>query len=41
MRKLGVEPEACLVYEDSEIGMTSARGAGAWKIVDIRNWPQA
>jgi HAD superfamily hydrolase (TIGR01509 family) len=41
MRKLGVEPEACLVYEDSEIGMTSARGAGAWKIVDIRNWPEA
>jgi HAD superfamily hydrolase (TIGR01509 family) len=41
MRKLGVEPEACLVYEDSEIGMTSARGAGAGKIVDIRNWPAA
>ena len=36
MRKLGVEPEACLVYEDSEIGMTSARGAGAGRIVDIR-----
>lgn len=36
MRKLGVEPEACLVYEDSEIGMTSARGAGVSRIVDIR-----
>ena len=36
MRKLGVEPEACLVYEDSEIGMTSARSAGAGRIVDIR-----
>jgi HAD superfamily hydrolase (TIGR01509 family) len=36
MRKLSVEPEACLVYEDSEIGMTSARGAGAGRIVDIR-----
>lgn len=41
MSKLGVAPEHCLVYEDSEIGMTSARGAGAGKIVDIRNWPEA
>lgn len=41
MRKLGVEPEACLVYEDSEIGMTSARGAGAGRIVDIRDWPHS
>ncbi|MFM8155407.1 MAG: HAD family hydrolase [Actinomycetes bacterium] len=39
MRKLGVEPESCLVYEDSDIGMTSARGAGAGRIVDIRQWP--
>ncbi|MGI9137034.1 MAG: HAD family hydrolase [Candidatus Nanopelagicales bacterium] len=39
MRKLGVEPESCLVYEDSEIGMTSARGAGVGRIVDIRQWP--
>lgn len=41
MRKLGVKPEACLVYEDSEIGMTSARGAGVGRIVDIRSWPLA
>jgi HAD superfamily hydrolase (TIGR01509 family) len=41
MRKLGVEPESCLVYEDSDIGMTSARGAGAGRIVDIRQWPNA
>lgn len=41
MRKLGVEPEACLVYEDSEIGMTSARGAGAGRVVDIRDWPHS
>ena len=39
MRKLGVDPADCLVYEDSEIGMTSARGAGAGRIVDIRHWP--
>jgi beta-phosphoglucomutase-like phosphatase (HAD superfamily) len=35
-----VDPEHCLVYEDSEIGMTSARGASAGRIVDIRRWPQ-
>ena len=39
MRKLGVDAADCLVYEDSEIGMTSARGAGAGRIVDIRQWP--
>lgn len=39
MRRLGVEPESCLVYEDSEIGMASARAAGAGSIVDIRAWP--
>jgi HAD superfamily hydrolase (TIGR01509 family) len=39
MSKLGVTPDSCLVYEDSEIGMTSARGASAGRIVDIRAWP--
>lgn len=39
MSKLGIEPGSCLVYEDSEIGMASARGAGAGRIVDIRRWP--
>ena len=39
MGKLGIEPGSCLVYEDSEIGMASARGAGAGRIVDIRRWP--
>lgn len=39
MRKLGVAPEHCLVYEDSEVGMASARGASAGRIVDIRRWP--
>ena len=41
MRKLDVEPADCLVYEDSEIGMTSARVAGAGRIVDIRDWPHS
>ena len=41
MSRLGVAPEHCLVYEDSEIGMTSARGARAGRIVDIRRWPRA
>lgn len=33
---LQVDPGRCIAYEDSEIGMTSARGAGIGRIVDIR-----
>ena len=40
MRRLAVDPAACLAYEDSEIGMASARDAGVGRIVDIRAWPQ-
>ena len=36
MQRLGVEPADCLVFEDSEVGMQSAQGAGAGEIVDIR-----
>jgi len=39
MRKLDVEPADCLVYEDSEVGMSSAHSAGAGRVVDIRRWP--
>jgi beta-phosphoglucomutase-like phosphatase (HAD superfamily) len=39
MERLEVDPATCLVYEDSEIGMAAARGAGAGRIVDIRDWP--
>ncbi len=39
MSRLEVEPGSCLVYEDSEIGMASARDAGVGRIVDIRDWP--
>lgn len=33
---LQVDPARCIAYEDSEIGMESARGAGIGRIVDIR-----
>ena len=39
MRKLDVEPADCLVYEDSEVGMSAAHSAGAGRVVDIRRWP--
>lgn len=35
-RLLQVDPARCIAYEDSEIGMQSARGAGIGRIVDIR-----
>jgi beta-phosphoglucomutase-like phosphatase (HAD superfamily) len=36
MELLGVTPDACVVYEDSEIGMASARSAGIQTVVDVR-----
>jgi beta-phosphoglucomutase-like phosphatase (HAD superfamily) len=36
MELLGVRPEECIVYEDSEIGMASARAAGISAVIDIR-----
>ena len=36
MAVLGVRPEDCIVYEDSEIGMASARAAGIGAVIDIR-----
>ncbi len=36
MEVLGVRPEECIVYEDSEIGMASARAAGISAVIDIR-----
>ena len=41
MQRLSVDPLRCLAYEDSEIGMASARDAGVGRIVDIRDWPTA
>ena len=39
-RRLGVPPEACLVYEDADLGIEAARRAGmAW--VDVREMPGA
>lgn len=36
---LGVDPATCVAYEDSDIGMESARGAGIGRVIDIRDWP--
>ena len=36
MEVLGVRPEECIVYEDSEIGMASARAAGISAVIDVR-----
>ncbi len=36
MELLGVSPEECIVYEDSEIGMASARAAGISAVIDVR-----
>lgn len=33
---LGLAPDECVVYEDSEIGIASARAAGITAVVDIR-----
>ncbi len=37
MALLGVGPDECVVYEDSEIGMASARAAGIRTVIDIRH----
>jgi HAD superfamily hydrolase (TIGR01509 family) len=36
MDLLGVSPDEVVVYEDSEIGMQSARAAGIATVLDIR-----
>lgn len=33
---LGVDAASCIAYEDSEIGMQSARDAGVGRVIDIR-----
>ena len=39
MARLGVEPSQCVAYEDSDIGIASARAAGVGRVVDVRDWP--
>ncbi len=36
-RRVGVEPQSCLVYEDSELGIMAARSAGM-DFVDVRTF---
>ena len=34
---IGVPPEACLVYEDGDLGIEAARRAGM-EVIDVRPW---
>ncbi len=36
-RRIGVEPDACVVFEDSELGLLAAERAGM-RGIDIRTW---
>ncbi len=36
-RRLGVPPESCVVFEDTDIGLEAAR-RGGMKSVDVREW---
>jgi HAD superfamily hydrolase (TIGR01509 family) len=36
-RRLGVRPEACRVYEDTDPGIEAARRAGM-EYIDVRSW---
>lgn len=39
-RRLGVAPEACVVFEDADLGLEAGRRAGM-DVVDIRPWREA
>lgn len=39
-RRLGVPPDACVVFEDAELGLEAGRRAGM-DVVDIRPWREA
>jgi len=37
-RRIGVPAERCVAFEDADLGIQSARGAGM-RVVDVRKWP--
>jgi beta-phosphoglucomutase family hydrolase len=38
-RRIGVPPAQCVAFEDADLGVQSATGAGM-RVVDVRKWPQ-
>ncbi|HEY7117326.1 MAG TPA: beta-phosphoglucomutase family hydrolase [Tepidisphaeraceae bacterium] len=36
-RRIGVPPESCVAFEDGDLGIQAARGAGM-RVVDVREW---
>jgi beta-phosphoglucomutase family hydrolase len=37
-RRIGVAPQLCVAFEDADLGVQSAAGAGM-RVVDVRKWP--
>jgi beta-phosphoglucomutase family hydrolase len=38
-RRIGVPPAQCVAFEDADLGVQSATGAGM-RVVDVRRWPE-
>jgi beta-phosphoglucomutase family hydrolase len=38
-RRIGVPPARCVAFEDADLGVQSATGAGM-RVVDVRRWPE-
>jgi HAD superfamily hydrolase (TIGR01509 family) len=37
-KRIGVPPAECVAFEDADLGIQSATGAGM-RVVDVRRWP--